>query len=193
MAVRDGVTMRQKFLAALAVAALVFAAPAESASQSSAPPSGWWLTLGVGGSVVNGSLDRTLPVELALQRGANLLAFRFLLNTKSPDSFGLTELVGLLYGRARSFGNRRLSVASGLSWICVSSPSEPIADPTQTGTVSPHKDVIGVPIVVEASFTPSRFLGAGIQVFGNINSVESFIGMALVVKVGSLRGPGSGK
>ena len=181
------------FLAELAVAALLFAIPAESAAQTSTADRGGWVALGMGGSLVRRSVERIGSVELALQRGSNMLAVRSLGINRNSDAFRVWEVVELLYGRAKWLGTKRVSVAFGLSWTCVSYPSEPSADPGESGTVNPHKDVIGIPIVVEASLSPSRSLGAGVQAFGNLNSAESFIGVALVAKVGSLRGSGSGK
>jgi hypothetical protein len=54
-------------------------------------------------------------------------------------------------------------------------------------TVCPHQDVIGLPFVGEASFSPISFIALGAQVFGNVNSARSYLGLALVFKAGQVQ------
>ena len=166
-------------VAVLAVLSLLAAIPAESAAQTSPTENRGWFAFGLGGGVFGRSGGPGGVAELAFQRGPHLLALR----SSGGGEFlgdGVTD-VGLLYGRATTGEGWHSSAAIGLGWVGATK------DCGLFSSECSDESTVGVLIAAERSFRPSRFFGVGVQTFGNLNPVRSFIGVALVLKLGSLR------
>ena len=146
-------------------------APAADA-QASPSPAPTWFTLGLGvghfGEVGLGAL-----AGLAQQRGSHLFAFRSSVVTDFDDH---VYDIGLLYGRGtreQGTGGRR-SVGIGLALVSVD------------GLTGEDGYTIGVPLAVEIARNGSN-IGFGVRGFANLNSVQSFGGTVVTIRLGRLR------
>ena len=154
-------------LAAL-LAALALPATAQDRART-------WLGAGGGTGGARGSSEAlALMGELVHQRGANHFALRGVAIT---DPFGegsdsLTE-IGLLYGRVAKSRQGHGAIATGVAYTSACAASR--------DTVC---RVLGVPIVAEAGFRPTRVLGIGIQAFANLNKQRVFGGVVIFLQLG---------
>ena len=166
-------------LAALAILSVLATTPSELTAQTSPKENRGWFAFGLGGGSFGNSEGPGGVAELAFQHGPHLLAVR----SSGGGAIlgdGVTD-IGFLYGRATTGEGRHSSTAIGISWVGAT---------TGCGMFSSEcedESTVGIPMAVEHSFRPSRFFGVGIQAFGNLNFVRSFIGVALILKVGRLR------
>ena len=156
-------------------------APAAVIAQDSPREDRIWVALGWGGGLFGDTEDRVSVFELAWQRGSYLLALRGVSANRGISDW--THDAAILFGRASTGKRGHASIAAGPAFVDVHYPSQLLAD---GNSVSTWDHVIGIAVAVEGSFAPSRFLGVGVQGFGNLNEARSFIGVALVLKVGSL-------
>jgi len=112
------------------------------------------------------SMRRTAAAHLFALRGAAVLA-----------GYELSDIageIGVLYGRASTGQEaRQWSAAIGLSFVQL--------DLAGMGL----RNVIGVPVGVEGSINAPN-VGIGVRGFANLNSVRSFAGLALMLRLGRL-------
>jgi hypothetical protein len=81
---------------------------------------------------------------------------------------------GLLYGRPLyERGELFVSVGAGLAAVWQEYSSNP--------------PVVGLPVEVQASLRPARWIGIGVKVFGNANGTRSFAGGGIGVQLGLVR------
>ena len=159
--------MRFPFVKIVVVLVCHFCAhPAAVAAQAAPQSSSGWLALGIGGGAfADSDAAYSAVVELAYQRGPHLLALRAS-GVGEIDGSDVVDL-GLLYGRATTGrGIGHASIAIGLAYV--------------------GADGFGVPLAADASIRTS-VIGVGLKAFANLNNQRSFIGLALVVQLGSLR------
>lgn len=153
---------------------VVAATPAPAAAQERART---WVGLGYGaGGARGGSEAAALMGELVHQNGAHHLAARAVVIVdpfgEGSDSF--SEL-GALYGRVAKGKTGHAALATGLAFTSVA--------PCDSGA-SAGCTTLGVPIVAEAAFRPTRVLGIGIQGFANLNRQKVFGGVVMFLQIG---------
>ena len=92
-----------------------------------------------------------------------------------PDGSGDSVVeAGILYGRRVTASFGYAGVAAGLS--AVSADGLP-------GSAGEERGGVGIPVLAEAALQTTP-VGLGLQLFGNLNSVASFGGMAIMVYLG---------
>jgi hypothetical protein len=134
----------------------------------------FWLSGGVGAGTV-GEAGVSFAVDLAYQRGAHLLAVRgtaVLAGYEISDSAGE---IGFVYGRASTgpvAGHRAATI--GLSLVELDLPGIGL------------RHAIGLPVAAEASIN-APIVGLGLRAFASLNSVQSFAGLIVILKLGRLR------
>lgn len=138
------------------------------------PSSTFWVSGGVGGSSegVGGLL------EAAAQIGPHQISLR---------AIGMTDLyddavwdLGVLYSRSRWTRRGHLSAGVGLAEVGLD-PCGEIGG--CTGVVTG----VGIPVMVRAMWRPVQGLGLGGYGFGNVNTVRSFAGLALMLTFGKVQ------
>ena len=155
-----------------------FPSPSSAAAQTPRTMIRGWIAIGAGVGVFGSETAGGALAELAFQHGHHLVALRSSGGDSDWKGGGVRD-IAIVYGRATTGEGKHLSVAVGLAWV---DSSYCYLFGGCTG-----ESALGVPIVAEISSPHNRFLGTGLQVFGNLNSLRSFIGMAVVLKAGSLR------
>ena len=89
--------------------------------------------------------------------------------------------LGVLYGRASTGRGAAHGAATvGLSVVRVDLPGPPTGPPLGARTT------VGIPLSAEISANRS-VVGLGLRGFANLNSVHSFAGLVLMLKLGRLR------
>jgi hypothetical protein len=157
--------------------------PFPSAAQSDSPSRGLWIAVG-NQSLALSSMEREWSyLELAYQRGATNWELRVIHQGYFETAPSVRDR-GFLWGRWKGWGRRQVRFGLGVSWVCAEDVCGPAREPGVVATVCPHQDVIGLPFVGEASFSPISFIALGAQVFGNVNSARPYLGLALVLKAG---------
>jgi len=142
----------------------------------------FWGNYGVGASNVGVSA----VLSASLQFNRNLISTRFIGSGPLfivPDS-GITALydVGILYGRVlerSKFGF--VSIAAGISYLDID-----YLDIYSVDLPSLHVQTIGIPIEIQL-FLTSKWIGAGIYGFANLNLEQPVIGAAISLQFGKLR------
>ncbi len=98
--------------------------------------------------------------------------------------------IALLFGYMKRYSSLRLSVAAGVSLVEGIDKGDPIPGTGGRGffTFPDYYDdyyrAFGVPIEVQVFAAPVSFMGAGLYLFGNINSKRSFWGVMVSVQFG---------
>lgn len=96
----------------------------------------------------------------------------------------------LLFGYMKRYSSLRLAVATGISLVEGIDRGDPIPGSGGSGffTFPDYYDdyyrKFGVPIEVQIFAAPVSFMGAGLYLFGNINSRRSFFGVLVSVQFG---------
>ena len=153
---------------------------ADVVAQTVPTPGRLWVTAGVGvGAFGEGGSGISVTADMTYQRGPHLMVLRVTgltdLNTRGGPDDSVAD-IGLLYGRAstRTGSSVHFSAAAGLALIELDLP----------GTIIQH--TVGVPIAVEATVN-TPIIGLGLKGIANVNSVQSFAGLFLVLRLGRLR------
>ena len=159
-------------LAITALIAILGISATEVEAQASPSARRVWLAAGLGIGTF-GPLGFGGVAELVYQGGPHLVALRATAVADLED--GVFD-IWLLYGRAssRQGGVGQLSAAIGLSVVSFDGPQR------RTDAA------IGVPLAVEAT-SNALFIGLGVKGFANLNTVQSFGGVVLILKLGQLR------
>jgi hypothetical protein len=158
----------------LALAALLIAGGSDLSAQavSSAPRIS--LSAGVGAALI-GPTAGALVGDVAYQRRSHLFMLHSSLVMGGYELSHVGLELGLLYGRASTRATEgQLAAAIGLAAVQVDIAGENL------------RNVIGVPIVAEASLNGS-VVGVGIRGFANLNAARSYGGLTLMLRVGRLR------
>jgi hypothetical protein len=114
--------------------------------------------------------------ELVFQKGAHQLTARALImGDPYAESDHPKGEIGLLYGRTAMGPHGHMSISAGLAV-------------TDTDMDSEEGMTVGVPLVAEAALRIFPVLGVGAQFFANLNSNESYGGLALFLQLGYLPG-----
>ena len=79
--------------------------------------------------------------------------------------------IGLLYGRTAIWRQGHASLSAGLAV-------------TDTDMDSEQGMTLGVPFVAETGLRIFPFLGVGTQLFGNVNSIQSYAGLVFFLELG---------
>lgn len=159
---------------------LLFAGPVGAAAQE-AEPTRVWAAVGFGGGSVFGGDDDdgglAASIQIAAQRGPHQLTLRLAGVTDiyyADDSFAD---VGLLYGRAASSGFAHASASAGIALA-----SGPGCSGTAPECSTEHG--IGIPFAAEVAIRPLSVLGIGLQLFGDVSTVGSMLGVLGMVQLG---------
>jgi hypothetical protein len=112
--------------------------------------------------------------ELVFQKGSHQITARAvtMIDPLAESEQPMGE-IGLLYGRTAMGPHGHVSISAGLAV-------------TDTDMDSEEGMTVGVPLVGEAALRIFPFLGVGAQLFGNLNSNESYGGLALFLQLGYL-------
>jgi hypothetical protein len=156
------------------VATFVALIPGSAAAQSAPDRPPIWAQAGIGVSTAN--LGGLLAVSAVKKR--HLVSTRASFVAENLDG-GEDEAfdVALLYGRQfRSRGAFRPSAAAGIAYV----KCEGCEDGRNATTV-------GLALSVEAALWPTSVAGVGLHGFGNVNSIQSFAGVAVTLQLGRLR------
>lgn len=166
----------------LALVLLALSVPISVASQEASQINKTWVAFGYGGGSFGAWSGGSTVAEVAHQRGANVFALHV-----AGRAHAVYEWInggGFLYRRVVAGRATQWSVGAGVSYvdfhICDDTPEE-------DGGPCPHRATVGLPLVVDVSRQLAGVLGGGVQAFANLNSEQSFIGLAVVLKLGDLR------
>jgi hypothetical protein len=163
----------------LAIIVLLGGASSDLVAQVSPTAARFWASGGIGVGATD-EAGGSLAVDLAYQRGPHLLSVRAtgVLTLAGGDISDNVTDIGVLYGRAltRRGTAAHAAAAVGLSLTEVDLPGLPVGS----------RRAIGIPVGVEVSAN-GRLVGLGLKGFANLNSVQSFAGLVLVLKLGRLR------
>jgi hypothetical protein len=134
-----------------------------------------WVAVNVGGTLAGPGSDplSALVVDLQLQRNHAWYGLRgtlMLLDFESNESVGE---VAFLYGRATRGTSSQAAIGAGLAVIDVCDAS--------------CHTTIGLPLTARGAVRPLSFLGLGVQLMGNLNSVEPIVALTLFLELGKLR------
>jgi hypothetical protein len=152
-------------LCALFPAGICFGAETEK------PETPWRLWGAVGGGF--GSNGAAAMGELVFQKGSHQITARAVAEIDPYGEEDQIGEIGLLYGRTAMSRQGHASISAGVA---------------VTGTdMDTQEMTLGVPIVGEAALRLFPFLGIGTQVFANLNSMDSYLGLALFMQFGYVR------
>ena len=146
----------------------------EASAQTADRPARVWASLGLG---AGGVQDLDAPLALSLQVTAHWGSHHATLRALGmADGIGgssdeISE-VGILYGRRVASSFAYAAAAGGLAWVH-----------SLSGFPRETSRTVGLPVVIEAGLQ-WRVFGLGIQGFGNLNTVSSFWGVALLLEIG---------
>ena len=161
-----------------ALAALVsfFFTPCVLQAQDSAGRTNAWISLGMGAAIPSSGGDGIANMaQLGVERGAHRVTLRgLILHDIDRDTNEIGE-VGALYSRSRKSGSNNLSIGTGLSMVGFDTCPD-----DDDSCFTP-----GVPIVAEAARSRG-ILGAGVQVFANLNAKASYAGAVVFIALGRL-------
>ena len=137
-----------------------------------------WAAVGAGaGLPTSGGDGIGNLVQLVLQKNAHHVAIRGVVLHDLDRATKEIGEVGLLYGRARALNSRTMTLAAGVSGVAFDT--------------CPDDDdscfAIGIPLVVEASLLSGKYIGLGVQAFGNLNRKASYVGGVLFLQLGRLK------
>lgn len=141
-----------------------------------------WLAAGIGAAVPTSGGDAiTNMAQLVYQKNAHHFALRgvVLHDMQSPGSTTGTDMIGeigIVYGRVRETGWGRMTLAGGLAGVALDACPD---DDDSCFTA-------GVPLLAEIARS-SKYVGIGLQGFGNINAKASYAGAVLFVQLGRVR------
>lgn len=93
---------------------------------------------------------------------------------------------GLLFGLISSKWKKRLSCAAGISYV---GGTKVLENYDEVNSQDAIKDIgtVGLPVEVQVLFSFDREVGAGVTVFGDFNSENSFGGITISITMGKLR------
>ena len=129
--------------------------------------------IGLGGPVGDNWGGIAAAATISHQRGVHVFSLRasglgeLRLMSRGRDIFD----AGVLYGAGvrRRFGYA--SAAAGLGWV------QKVARDGET------QNSVGVPLEAQAFFTPVEYIGAGVQLLGNINPVQPSFGILAALQL----------
>ncbi len=179
-------------LSIFVIAATVFMSPISTHAQlAEKQPTGVWVNGGLGLSSL-GSVG--LSANLSVQYGEILFSMRTTRNIESLDVFTRNIVLndsGLLIGFATEKSELHSSVAIGVALVTgyQFEPLNPFPLVFGNGGEEGHDitSKIGIPIEAQFFLRPSSFLGFGVYMYADINTVESFAGITLSLQLGKLR------
>ena len=154
------------------------------ATAQSGEPSGknnsTWVNLGLGaGSVQEVENSISASLSLTYQTGRHAFSLR------TATSGGIFEDsfwdLALLYGWGTKPAQVHASAGIGISLVG-GSRSEGLFSETEKVNTT-----IGLPLEIQLSWRPLRFLGLCAYGFANINKEESFVGLTFCIQIGKLR------
>ncbi len=138
----------------------------------------YWVNTGLG----VGTNGMALIAGTHYQFGPNLLSFRGCVTTEVlGDEFWD---IGLLYGWASSEYDYHISFSSGIAVMGGSRSEGGLFSDTPREVISAQ---FGVPLEGQLFWRPSGNFGLGLYGFANLNTEQSFGGLALSVQLGKLR------
>lgn len=166
------------------IAILMLIASTRAVAQATPVATTAWVEAGVG----RATAGWTVPLSGTVEHRRTRLTARFSESSQDLLEGGRTlRELGLLVGRTfLASGHVRMSAAAGLARVsCEDIEGCGTAD--GGGNPQTTRSGLGVPLVAQVSLPFTRFLGAGLQGYANLNRVESLGGAAVVIQVGRLR------
>ncbi len=155
-----------------------------SAQEAHRPPRVWLAAGPAGGGAQDLETDIGLSLQLTAQRGPHQLALRttFLGDYESSGSNDEVSEFGLTYGRAVVTWFGYASASTGFSLVSVRGLPD---DGGGGGSIydDPYRRTVGVPFVAEAGLQ-STFIGVGLQLFANLNTLASYAGLGVSLHLG---------
>jgi hypothetical protein len=159
-----------------------------------APDSRIWVGTGaVISNFENGGASGGFGGDLNFATGGKLYKARcmyvkevtFILFEGEPPVSSLWES-GLLFGLISPKWKKRLSIAAGISYV---GGTKVLENYDEVNSQDAIKDIstIGLPVEVQVLFSFDREVGAGLTVFGDLNSENSFGGITISLIMGKLR------
>ena len=175
--------------ACLAVIVLLLppAVRAQDGNQSSPPAVHVFASGGLGG----GTRDTASHLALSVNYGRSDFILRlaetsdFCIFSCTPEQ--TSRDIALLYGRRYPASSGWLRAAAGLGRAQVGETSTCALDIFFCGYTGTTSSTVGVAWQLDAVWAPLAVLGVGAGVFGNLNSSDSFAGLALVLHLGRVR------
>jgi hypothetical protein len=166
----------------LALVLLELSLPAPAASQEGSQTNKTWISVGYGTGSFGVWSGGSNVAEIAHQRGANIFALH-----QAGRSHAVYEWIHsgeIIYRRVVAGRTIEWSVGTGIALadihICDDSGE-------RNGNTCPCRLAWGMPMVAEVSAPFRGFVGGSIQAFANLNQVQSFIVVALALRLGDLR------
>ena len=105
-----------------------------------------------------------------------------------PESY---NDIGVLYGRVANAQNIQLSLSGGLGIVAGTMRGDYISS---SGVLFPssqyetkHVFTVGIPLEAAINYNPFKSFGLGFAVYANLNAVNSFWGINLMFKVGTVK------
>lgn len=167
--------VRAATIVVLAIAALLGGTSIDLTAQVATSPTRVWFSGGLGVGRY-GETGGAVVLDLAYQSGAHLLALRASAVLTGYELGHSAGEIGLLYGRAsRERGTvGHVAGAVGLSMIKLDLPGGGL------------RSVLGIPFGFDASVN-AQSIGLGLKGFATLNTVQSFGGLVLSLRLGQLR------
>ena len=94
---------------------------------------------------------------------------------------------GLLFGLISPKWKKRLSIAAGISYVGGTKINEEYDDGLSSEYVKKDISTVGIPVEAQVLFSFDREVGAGVTIFGDLNSENSFGGITISLIMGKLR------
>jgi hypothetical protein len=150
----------------------------------------FWFNLGLGGS------NRGIAMGIAGSYQFKNMVFSTRLIGNQSVCFSESNPcpwvsdIALLFGYMKRYSSLRLALATGISLVQGIDRGDPIPGSGGSGffTSPDYYDdyyrKFGVPIEVQLFAAPVSFMGAGLYLFGNINSRRSFFGVMVSLQFG---------
>lgn len=150
----------------------------------------FWFNLGLGGS------NRGIAMGIAGSYQFKNMVFSTRLIGNQSVCFSESNPcpwvsdIALLFGYMKRYSSLRLALATGISLVQGIDRGDPIPGSGGSGffTFPDYYDdyyrKFGVPIEVQVFAAPVSFMGAGLYLFGNINSRRSFFGVMVSLQLG---------
>lgn len=157
---------------------LCLGSPSAAFAQGAPERARIWVAGGLGGAEIGSGREAVaLLFEAAWQKRVHQFTLRGLVASEIGGASEAAVDVGFLYGRGliRHFGH--VSASAGLAYTEVPCGKRPFRPTCRT---------VGMPVMVEAALRIASVAGIGVQLFGNLNVENSYIGALVFLQLGWL-------
>ena len=183
--------MIKKALCLLALLTLIQSTSAQEV-QSNKVENSFWFTLGTGYSAPINSTP-VLYTSFNYNYKKNLFSLRYLMNWELPIVFEPRPLelindIGLLYGRL--FIGRGISMSASGGISCIFGTLRGKELPSSGWLSSDYEKIemvtVGAPFEIALMMAPAKVFGFGVNLFGNLNIEQSYIGVGFYHSIGDV-------